>query len=340
MNIVTEANYRGQADCRQAAQASGADGALVHHRRAAAVRLLVGGLVWLQFVFRGQMIKQFFEQHAAADQRHRCRGQVRSDSESADRGRRSRRRASGQCHLRCLTAASPTSCSPPAPSVKAGSPLVQLFDAPEQGDLASFKAQATRGAAVAGSRQAARGAPVRPAGDRRYRAGGLSTRPTPASPRPRRSFRRSWCARRSTANSASARSRSASILTAGTQIVTLTDLSTLYANFTVTEKDSRPAQGRPDRTHRGRRLSGPYLRGQDQRDRAADRDRHAQHPRAGDARQSRSASSSPACSRRRRWCCPTSRRSSPFPKPLSTTRSMATRSTSSPRRKTMTARPA
>ena len=27
--------------------------------------------------------------------------------------------------------------------VKAGTPLVQLFDAPEQGDLASFKAQAT-----------------------------------------------------------------------------------------------------------------------------------------------------------------------------------------------------
>ncbi len=28
-------------------------------------------------------------------------------------------------------------------TVKAGSPLVQLFDAPDQGDLASFKAQAT-----------------------------------------------------------------------------------------------------------------------------------------------------------------------------------------------------
>src|SRR3984957_5231031 len=33
-------------------------------------------------------------------------------------------------------------------SVKAGTPLLQLFDAPEQGDLASFKAQAT-GAALA-----------------------------------------------------------------------------------------------------------------------------------------------------------------------------------------------
>src|SRR5476649_1062330 len=31
----------------------------------------------------------------------------------------------------------------PGSNVKAGSPLVQLFDGPEQGDLASFKAQAT-----------------------------------------------------------------------------------------------------------------------------------------------------------------------------------------------------
>src|ERR671928_247020 len=31
----------------------------------------------------------------------------------------------------------------PGSTVKAGTPLVQLFDGPEQGDLASFKAQAT-----------------------------------------------------------------------------------------------------------------------------------------------------------------------------------------------------
>ena len=95
-------------------------------------------------------------------------------------------------------------------TVKAGTPLVQLFDAPDQGDLASFKAQATGGATGAGSRQAAGRAPVRPAVDGRCGAGGLSTRPMPASPRPRRSFRRSWCARRSTACSASATSKSAS----------------------------------------------------------------------------------------------------------------------------------
>ena len=47
----------------------------------------------------------------------------------------------------------------------------------------------------------------RPSTPRRRR----STRPRPASPRPKPSSRRSWCARRSTANSASARSRSANI---------------------------------------------------------------------------------------------------------------------------------
>ena len=98
----------------------------------------------------------------------------------------------------------------PGASVKAGTPLVQLFDAPEQGDLANFKAQATVAqlsldrAKQLAARQFGPQATV----DRRRRR---TTRPRPASPRPRRSSRRSWCARRSTANSASARSRSASI---------------------------------------------------------------------------------------------------------------------------------
>ena len=56
-------------------------------------------------------------------------------------------------------------------TVKAGSPLVQLFDAPDQGDLASFKAQAIGRAAGAGSRQATGRASVRSAGDGRCRAG-------------------------------------------------------------------------------------------------------------------------------------------------------------------------
>ena len=67
------------------------------------------------------------------------------------------------------------------------------------------------GAALARSRQAAGRAPVRAAGRPSTRPSRRSTRPMPASPRPRPSSRRSWCARRSTASSASARSRSGNI---------------------------------------------------------------------------------------------------------------------------------
>ena len=60
-------------------------------------------------------------------------------------------------------------------TVKAGTPLVQLFDGPEQGDLASFKAQATDGAALARPRQATGVAPVRTAGH--GRSGAVGVRP-------------------------------------------------------------------------------------------------------------------------------------------------------------------
>src|SRR5713101_4639319 len=83
----------------------------------------------------------------------------------------------------------------PGATVKAGNPLVQLFDAPDQADLANFKAQAT----------VAQLSLVRAPFD-----GELGVRHVEVG----------------------------QFLTAGTQIVTLTDLSTLYANFTVTEKDS------------------------------------------------------------------------------------------------------
>src|SRR5581483_9572004 len=64
-------------------------------------------------------------------------------------------------------------------SVKEGSPLVQLFDGPEQGDLAS-------------SDRNRRSMPRRP----------LTIRPSPAFPRPRHLFRKNSCVRRSMANSA------------------------------------------------------------------------------------------------------------------------------------------
>ncbi len=122
-------------------------------------------------------------------------------------------------------------------TVKAGSPLVQLFDAPDQGDLANFKAQAV----VAQLRSTA-----------------PSSSPRGSSARRRPSIRRRR--RYDQANASIAKTEAiisqklvrapfdgqlgvrhvevGQFLTAGTQIVTLTDLSMLYANFTVTEKQS------------------------------------------------------------------------------------------------------
>ena len=121
--------------------------------------------------------------------------------------------------------------------MKAGTPLVQLFDGPEQGDLASFKAQATV---------------------RSWHSIAPSNWPRASSVRRRRSTRR----RRPTTRAKAGIAKTEAIisqklvrapfdgdlgvrqvevgqyLTAGTQIVSLTDLSMLYANLTVTEKQS------------------------------------------------------------------------------------------------------
>src|SRR6195256_1654866 len=122
-------------------------------------------------------------------------------------------------------------------SVKAGSPLVQLFDAPEQGDLASFKAQAT-GAALALDR--AKQLASRQFGPQstvdsvqatydQANAGIAKTEAIISQKLVRAPFDGELGVRRVEVGQ---------FLTAGTQIVTLTDLSMLYLNFTVTEKDS------------------------------------------------------------------------------------------------------
>src|ERR1700721_2367317 len=88
-------------------------------------------------------------------------------------------------------------------SVKAGNPLVQLFDGPEQGALASFKPQAPGGVAKTEaiiSQKLVRAPFDGELGVRRVEVG--------------------------------------QFLTAGTQIVTLTDLSPLYATFPGPEKAS------------------------------------------------------------------------------------------------------
>src|ERR1700737_4329856 len=125
----------------------------------------------------------------------------------------------------------------PGATVKAGSPLVQLFDAPEQGDLASFKAQATVAqlsldrAKQLASRQfgpQATGDQAQAAFDQAS-AGIAKTQAIISQKLVRAPFDGELGVRKVEVGQ---------YLTAGTQIVSLTDLSVLYANFTVTEKDS------------------------------------------------------------------------------------------------------
>jgi multidrug efflux system membrane fusion protein len=122
-------------------------------------------------------------------------------------------------------------------SVKAGSPLLQLFDGPEQGDLASFKAQAT-GAQLALDRAkqlAARQFGPQSTADAaqatydQANAGIAKTEAIISQKLVRAPFDGELGVRHVEVGQ---------FLTAGTQIVTLTDLSALYANFTTTEKQS------------------------------------------------------------------------------------------------------
>jgi multidrug efflux system membrane fusion protein len=122
-------------------------------------------------------------------------------------------------------------------SVKQGTPLVQLFDGPEQGDLASFKAQATVAqisldrAKQLAARQFGPQATVDQAQSAfdQANAGIAKTQAIISQKQVRAPFDGDLGVRKVEVGQ---------YLTAGTQIVSLTDLSVLYANFTVTEKDS------------------------------------------------------------------------------------------------------
>jgi membrane fusion protein, multidrug efflux system len=122
-------------------------------------------------------------------------------------------------------------------SVKAGSPLVQLFDGPDQGDLASFKAQATVAqlsldrAKQLAARQFGPQVTVDQAQGAydQANAGIAKTQAIISQKLVRAPFDGELGVRHVEVGQ---------FLTAGTQIVSLTDLSELYANFTVTEKDS------------------------------------------------------------------------------------------------------
>jgi multidrug efflux system membrane fusion protein len=197
---------------------------------------LVGGLVWFNH-FRGEMIKQFFASNkpppsnvsvaeaksevipnlltAVGDLAAVHQVNVTSD-------------VSGRITDIMFAAGS---------NVKAGAPLVQLFDGPEQGDLASFKAQATVAqlsldrAKQLAARQFGPQATVdqAQAAFDQANAGISKTEAIISQKLVRAPFDGELGVRKVEVGQ---------YLTAGSQIVSLTDLSMLYANFTVTEKDS------------------------------------------------------------------------------------------------------
>lgn len=124
----------------------------------------------------------------------------------------------------------------PGSEVKAGDPLIQLYDAPDQSDLASFKAQ-TLAAQLALDR--AKALLARSFGPQAtvdqaqaaYDQGAAAVAKTEAI----------ISQKRITAPFSGVLGvrmvQLGQYLSAGTQIVSLTDLSRLYLNFTVTEKD-------------------------------------------------------------------------------------------------------
>jgi multidrug efflux system membrane fusion protein len=121
--------------------------------------------------------------------------------------------------------------------VKADAPLVQLFDGPDQGDLANFKAQATVAqlqldrAKQLAARQFGPQSTVDQAQATydQALAGIAKTEAIISQKLVRAPFDGELGVRHVEVGQ---------YLTAGTSIVSLTDLSELYANFTVTEKDS------------------------------------------------------------------------------------------------------
>ena len=125
----------------------------------------------------------------------------------------------------------------PGSHVEAGAPLLQLFDGPEQGDLASFKAQAV-GAQAALDR--AKQLALKQFGPQstvdstqatydQALAGIARTQAVISQKLVRAPFEGELGVRMVEVGQ---------YLNAGTTIVSLTDLDELYANFTVTEKDS------------------------------------------------------------------------------------------------------
>ncbi|MGY3239179.1 multidrug efflux system membrane fusion protein [Bradyrhizobium sp. USDA 4448] len=197
---------------------------------------LVGGLVWFNY-FRGQMIKQFFANNkppptlvSAADAKSEVVPNLLTAVGSLV--------AVHQVDVSADVNGRVTEIKfEPGTHVEAGTPLVQLFDGPDQGDLANYKAQATVAqlsldrAKQLASRQFGPQATVdsaQAAYDQAL-AGIAKTEALISQKLVRAPFSGDLGVRKVEVGR---------YLTAGTAIVSLTDLSELWANFTVTEKDS------------------------------------------------------------------------------------------------------
>ncbi len=198
--------------------------------------VLVGGLVWFNF-FRGQMIKQFFANNkppptavSAAEAKSEVMPNLLTAVGSLV--------AVHQVDVSADVNGRVTEIKfEPGTHVEAGTPLVQLFDTPEQGDLANYKAQATvaqlslERAKQLASRQFGPQATVdqAQAAYDQAQAGIAKTEALISQKLVRAPFSGDLGMRKVEVGQ---------YLTAGTAIVSLTDLSELWANFTVTEKDS------------------------------------------------------------------------------------------------------
>jgi multidrug efflux system membrane fusion protein len=198
--------------------------------------LLVGGLVWFNH-FRNQMIAQFFANNKPPPVNvsiTEAKAEVIPNLLVAV----GELAAVHQVNVTSDVSGRITEIQFEAGShVKAGTPLVQLYDAPDQGDLANFKAQATVAqlsldrAKQLAARQFGPQATVdtAQAAFDQAQAGIAKTEAIISQKMVRAPFDGELGVRHVEVGQ---------FLTAGTQIVSLTDLSELYANFTVTEKDS------------------------------------------------------------------------------------------------------
>src|SRR5215470_8351955 len=198
--------------------------------------LLVGGLVWFNH-FRSQMIAQFFANNKPPPVNVsvvEAKAEVVPNLLTAV----GELVAVHQVNVTTDVSGRITDIMFTAGShVEAGTPLVQLFDAPDQGDLANYKAQATVAqlsldrAKQLASRQFGPQATVdsAQAAYDQAQAGIAKTQAIISQKLVRAPFSGDLGVRKVEVGQ---------YLTAGTAIVSLTDLSVLWANFTVTEKDS------------------------------------------------------------------------------------------------------